>query len=221
MKVDLHIHTHASKDSLTSYRQVLLWANRRQLGALAITDHNTIAAALALRELSPIPIIVGEEIRTTRGEIIGLFLQEEIPPDLSPAETVRRIRAQGGVVYVPHPCDRVRHSALEPEALREIIAQVDVIEVLNARVTLSADNSQAEDLARAHHLRMGAGSDAHQGYEIGRAYVEMPPFEDAASFVRSLSQGRVIGGLSSPLVHVGSTWAKLAKEFRAFTSFPK
>ena len=206
---------------MTSYRQVLLWANRRQLGALAITDHNTIAAALALRELSPIPIIVGEEIRTTRGEIIGLFLQEEIPPDLSPAETVRRIREQGGLVYVPHPCDRVRSSALEPEALREIIAQVDVLEVLNARVTLPSDNRQAEDLARAHHLRMGAGSDAHQAYEIGRAYVEMPPFEDAAGFMQSLSQGQVMGGLSSPLVHFGSTWAKLAKKFRSFTSFPK
>lgn len=206
---------------MTACHQVLLWANRRQLGALAITDHNTIAAALALREQAPIPIIVGEEIRTTRGEIIGLFLQEEIPPDLSPAETVRRIREQGGLVYVPHPCDRVRHSALEPEALREIIAQVDIIEVLNARVTLAADNHQAGELARAHHLRMGAGSDAHQGHEIGRAYVEMPPFEDAASFMQSLSQGRVIGRLSSPLVHVGSTWARLAKEFRAFTPFPK
>jgi hypothetical protein len=185
---------------------------------LAITDHNTIAGALALSKLSPLPILVGEEIRTSRGEIIGLLLREEIPPDLTPARTVRLVHEQGGVVYVPHPLDRMRRSVLDIGALMEIISEVDLIEVLNARVTFSLDNRNAEELARSHGLLRGAGSDAHQGFEIGQAYVEMPAFMDAPSFLRSLSQGQVHGRASSPLVHVGSTYAKFAKGILTATS---
>lgn len=220
-KVDLHVHTQYSDDSLTQLDRVLYWARRRGLGALAVTDHNTIAAARALSAASSLPIIVGEEIRTAEGEIIGLFLQEEIPPGLAALETAERIHAQGGLVYVPHPFDRVRHSALDRATLMALRGQCDVIEVLNARVTFVADNLQAESLARAWRLPRGAGSDAHQGVEIGRACVEMPPFEDAASFLSSLAQGRVVGGTSSPLVHVGSTYAKLAKGLLPATPAPR
>jgi hypothetical protein len=211
LKVDLHVHTTYSRDSLTTCERLLYWARYRGLGALAITDHNTVAAALALRDMAAFPIIVGEEICTTRGEIIGLFLQQEIPAGRSPAETVRLIHQQGGLVYVPHPVDRVRRSALGCGALLEIIDQVDLIEVLNARVTFTLDNLRAAELAHAYRLRCAAGSDAHQGFEIGQAYVEMPPFQDAVSFLESLTRGSVCGGISSPLVHVGSTYAKLAK----------
>jgi len=222
-KVDLHVHTAYSDDSLTTCFDVLRWARRRGLDALAVTDHNTIAGALALHKLSTLPIIVGEEIRTTQGEIIGLFLVEEVPPDLSPAETVRLIHQQGGLVYVPHPLDRVRRSVLDIGALMEIIKEkeVDLIEVLNARVTFPLDNRNAEDLARSYGLLRGAGSDAHQGFEIGKAYVEMPSFADAQSFLKSLSQGHVHGRMSSPLVHVVSTYAKLAKGLMAASSSPR
>ncbi len=219
MKVDLHVHTAYSEDSLTSYDRLLHWVERRGLGAIAITDHNTIAAALALHDRASFPIIVGEEIRTTRGEIIGLFLEREIPPGRSPTETVEIIHRQGGLVCVPHPVDRVRRSALGCGALLEIIDRVDMVEVLNARVTFALDNVRAAELARAYRLRCAAGSDAHQGFEVGQAYVEMAPFEDAASFLQSLSQGRVCGRISSPLVHVGSTYARLAKAFIPATSF--
>jgi hypothetical protein len=193
-------------------RDVVRWAQRRGLGALAITDHNTIAGACALCETSPIPIIVGEEIMTSAGEITGLFLTEEIPPFLSPQETVERIHGQGGLVYVPHPIDRVRQSALGLEALLGIIEHVDVIEVLNARITYALDNRHAEAVARAYGLLQGAGSDAHQGFEIGQAYAEMPPFDDAASFAQAMVRATVHGRISSPLVHVGSTYAKVAKD---------
>lgn len=218
MKVDLHVHTRYSGDSLTTLRDVLRWAERRSMDAVAITDHDTIEGARLLARMSALPIIVGEEILTSQGEIIGLFLKETIPPGLSPAETVRHIREQGGVVYIPHPMERVRRSALDLEALIGIIADVDVIEVLNARVTFTLDNRQAGALARAYDLLQGAGSDAHQALEIGRAYVEIPSFDDAASFLRSLSRGRVQGHLSSPLVHVGSTYARVAKELMPFSS---
>lgn len=212
MKVDLHVHTYHSPDSLTTPRDVVRWAQRRGLGALAVTDHNTLAGAYAVRDISPIPIIVGEEIMTSAGEIIGLFLNEEIPEGLSPEETAERIHAQGGIVYAPHPIDRVRRSALGLETLLGIIGQVDCIEVLNARVTYSLDNRHAEAVARAYGLLQGAGSDAHQGFEIGQAYVDVAPFSDAASFARAMAGASVHGRISSPLVHFGSTYAKVAKD---------
>lgn len=211
IRVDLHIHTEYSADCLTRCADVIRWAQRRQLGALAITDHNTIEGALALSATSPVPIVVGEEVRTTRGEIIGLFLREEIPAQLSPSETARIIHQQGGLVYIPHPMDRVGRCALELGALMEIIEEVDVIETFNARVTFSLDNKRAGELARSYGLPCGAGSDAHQGFEIGRAYVEMPTFINARGFLESIRRGKVRGHLSSPLVHVGSTYARLAK----------
>lgn len=221
VRVDLHVHTAWSSDSFTTCCDVLRWAGRRQLDVVAITDHNVIGGALALREMAPWRVIVGEEIFTTQGEIIGLFLQEEIPGGHSPLETVRRIHQQGGLVYVPHPMDRVRRSTLESSALLGIVEKIDVIEVLNARAPLSLYNRQAEELARSYGLPQGAGSDAHQGFEIGRAYVEMPAFEDAQSFLEGLSRGRVRGRISSPLVHVGSTYARFAKGLLAVAPFGK
>ena len=221
MKVDLHVHTRYSIDSLATLPDVLRWAERRGMGALAITDHDTIEGARALRQISPIPIIVGEEISTSRGEIIGLFLQEAVPPGLSPESTIGLVHQQGGLVYLPHPIDRARRNRLEFDSLLDVIEQADLIEVLNARVTFSLDNRLAEALARAYGLPHGAGSDAHQGFEIGRAYVEMPLFHDASSFKRSLSRSDVRGHISSPLVHVGSTYAKVAKGIMAFAPFAK
>jgi len=227
MKIDLHVHTVYSNDSLTPLRDVLRWAVRRQLGAVAITDHDTIEGACSLSRTSPVPIIVGEEILTQRGEVIGLFLQEEIPPCLSSRETVSLIHQQGGLVYVPHPLDRLRRSAIGYEGLMEIIDEVDIIEALNARVTLGIDNQLAGALARRHGLPCGAGSDAHYGFEVGRAYVEIPALADtyglpqAETFLESLRQGEPRGRISSPLVHVGSAYAKVAKELMPFAHFAR
>ena len=212
MKVDLHVHTLYSLDSLSSLRQIERAAVRRGLDALAITDHNTISGALLLARWSHLHIIVGEEIATTKGEIIGLFIQEEIPAGLSPLDTVRAIKAQGGVVCIPHPRDQVRRaSALTPAALDEVLPWVDMIEVFNARTTYRADLEAVAALADRHHLRRSAGSDAHAPSEIGRAYVELPAFRDAASFLAALEQGQVHGRLSSPLVHLSSTAARWSK----------
>jgi predicted metal-dependent phosphoesterase TrpH len=221
LKVDLHVHTQYSHDSLTPLEDVLFWARRHALDAVAITDHNTIEGALRLCEMARLPIIVGEEIRTQQGEIIALFLIHEIPPDLTLPETLGRIREQNGIVYVPHPVDRVRSSAIGFNELIRIIDQVDALEVLNARVTFSADNRLAYELARAYRLARGAGSDAHQGYEIGQAFVEVPGPCNRASFLTNLARSQVRGRISSPLVHVGSTYAKAAKELRSLALFAK
>lgn len=211
IKVDLHIHTCYSPDSLTPLEVVIAAALDRSLGALAITDHNAIEGGLALQRIAPFPVIVGEEILTTEGDIIGLFLREFIPPKLTPAQTIARIREQGGMVYIPHPFD-FRRSALPEPVLRAILAQVDAIEVLNARTLLPALNERAQHFAHKHGLLCGAGSDAHTAAEIGQAYVEMPPFTDKESFLHSLAAARVYGTLSLPHVHLFSTWAKMRKK---------
>jgi len=211
IKVDLHVHTCYSPDSLTSLENVITMSVRRGLGALAITDHNSIEGALVLRGMAPFPIVVGEEIDTSEGEITGLFLEEPIPRGLTPAETVARIKEQGGLVYVPHPFDLQRRHRLRESALRSILDDVDIFEVLNARVLWPAHNARARRFAQTHGLLMGAGSDAHTPLEIGRAYVEMAPFTNRDSFLDSLAAARVRGMLSGPHVHLFSTWAKAAK----------
>jgi predicted metal-dependent phosphoesterase TrpH len=214
IKVDLHVHTCYSKDSLLSLEDVIAAAVRRGLGAVAILDHNTIEGALALRAVAPFPVIVGEEIFTTEGEVAGLFLQEIIPPRLTPAQTVERIQAQGGLVYIPHPFDSIRGARLRESALMAILDQVGAIEVLNARVIRPGDNERARRFAQMHGLPGGAGSDAHSTVEIGQAYVEMEPFTDRDGFLRSLAGGQVCGGISSPHVHLFTTWAKIRKRMK-------
>ncbi len=214
IRADLHVHTCHSPDSLTPPESVARWALRRGLSAIAVTDHDCIEGALALQAHPALQVIVGEEIRTTHGEITGLFLRECVPPGLSPQETIQRIRDQNGVVVIPHPLDRMRQSALAYDALLAVLDLVDALESVNARVVFSADNRLAGNLAVRHDLLQSAGSDAHQGYEIGRAYVEMPAFRSRADFMTSLAKGTVNGHISSPFVHVGSTYAKLAKSMR-------
>lgn len=209
VRVDLHTHTYFSPDSGARLEDIIAAVARRKLGAIAVTDHNLIDGALRLREIAPFPVIVGEEIMTTDGEIIGLFLEEHIPKLLSPEETVERIKAQGGLVYVPHPFDRVRGSHLRRETLERLVDRIDIIEVINSRVTLPADNRQADLFAKEHRLCRGAGSDAHLPAELGQAWVELAPFAGAAEFLAHLRAGRVGGRLSTPLVHFATRWEKM------------
>jgi len=140
VKVDLHCHTIASKDSAATKEAIIAACRRKGIDILAITDHNR----LTVWQDDQVRFIPGEEILTTAGEIIGLFLREEVPPGLSPLETVRRIKAQGGLVYLPHPFDRFRRrSALQRAALAEIASYVDIIEGLNARTICNEDDKRA------------------------------------------------------------------------------
>ncbi len=213
-KVDFHVHTCYSKDSRTPLEAVIEACRKRGLDKVAITDHNTIAGALALQKMAPDLVIVGEEIKTEVGEIIAYFLEEEVPKGLPLQEAIARVRQQGGVVGVPHPLDRLRREAIGLTHLLTIIEQVDLLEVFNARTIFPADNRRALELARQHGLLATAGSDAHIAREIGQAYVEMPPFNDKDEFLRSLAQGRVVGSLTTPFTHLASTWAKLIEKLR-------
>jgi hypothetical protein len=185
------------------------------INCLAISDHNTIAGALKLHEMAPFKVIVAEEIKTSVGELMGLFLAEEIPKGLAPEETIARIRSQGGLVGIPHPFGRYLHLSFRRERRNllspEILPQVDIIEVFNSRNLSPNSSTKARTLAQKYGLAASAGSDAHTLAEIGKAYVEMPEFRGPDDFLESLSQGTIFGRNSSPLVHLASTWAKLRK----------
>ncbi len=214
MRIDLHCHTCYSRDSLVTLDALLRWMDRRGLDKVAVTDHNTIAGALAFHDQAPVRIVVGEEIETRRGEQLGLFLQEEVPPGLSPEETIARIRAQGGLVGASHPLDRHRSEAVGIETLESIRHEMDFLEVLNARVTVARDNQLAEEMAARWNLPGSAGSDAHAPFEVGRAYVDIPAFDGPQEFLDNLARGQVVGQLSSPFVHVCSTYAKWRKRLK-------
>ncbi len=215
VRADLHCHTVYSKDSLTPLEAVIRACRRKGIHRIAITGHNTIEGALRLRDMAPELVIVGEEIKTTHGEIQAFFIEELVAPGLSPEETIARIREQGGVVGVSHPLDPTRSEAMGEENLHRIVHLVDCIEVFNARTTFAVHNRRAAQFARAHGLAGTAGSDAHTAFEIGRAYVEMPVFDDPAPFLEALAQGRVVGHLSLPLVHLFSRWAEFRKRRKA------
>lgn len=209
--VELHCHTLYSPDCLTRLEDLIAACRRKRIDKLAVTDHNTARGALMLQQMAPDLIIVGEEVRTSRGELLAYFLSETIPPDLSPEETIARIRAQGGLVGISHPLDRVRREAMGREAALSIIDQVDMIEVFNARSVFHADNAGALALAEAHGKLKIAGSDAHTIYELGRATMRMPPFTGPQDFLAALAGAQIVARPTTRLIHLASRWAAWRK----------
>jgi predicted metal-dependent phosphoesterase TrpH len=179
------------------------------INCVAVADHNTITGALKLREIAPFRVIVAEEIATTMGEVMGLFLSQGICQGLSAQETISRIRNQGGLVAIPHPFGRSVPWRANALTSMEILSQVDIIEAFNSRTPFSGSVRRAQMLAKEQGKAASAGSDAHTLGEIGRAYVEMPEFDGPDDFLNSLTQGQIFGRKSSYLPHLASTWAKI------------
>ncbi len=211
IKADLHIHTVYSPDCNTPLAKIIERCLKIGINCVAITDHNTIAGALDMKRLAPFKVIVGEEIYTSTGEVIGYFLSEEIPKGLTAEETAIRIKKQGGAVCIPHPFDRFRPSALQRQSLEKLLPYIDIIEVFNSRIYLRRYIAMAEHFAQAHGLLSSAGSDAHTSSEVGNAYVEMPDFNDNDQFLAALTQGKIVGRRSSLLFRLQNNWAKLRK----------
>jgi predicted metal-dependent phosphoesterase TrpH len=190
IEVDLHMHTDHSPDCATPVDVLLQTARDRGLGAIAITDHNEVSGALEARriaaEMGGIEVIVAEEVKTAeQGEVIGLFLEEKIPRGMTMAETIAEIRRQGGLVYVPHPFDRF-HSVPDYEHLLEIVEEVDILEVFNPRVALTAFNEEAERFARKYRIVPGAGSDSHVAQGLGSVRVRIHDFDGPEEFLEAM-----------------------------------
>lgn len=213
VRVDMHLHTRGSCDCLSDPDAVVERAVERGIDRICITDHNEIEAALRLRDRYPDRIIVGEEIKTAENvDVIGLYLTERIPKGTPARETCERIHEQGGIVYVPHPF--IAGKGGGGTLLGEIADLVDAIEGFNGRIHLQRLNDRAVAWARERGVPLGAGSDAHTLAEVGRTYVEVPPFEDdPTSFLAALREARIHGHRSSVAVHLASTYAKLHKRW--------
>jgi predicted metal-dependent phosphoesterase TrpH len=195
IRVDCQLHTVWSGDSSTTLDRLAERVAEVGLDVVCITDHHTLEGAhRALERGIGARVVVGEEIRTPVGELIGLFLTERVPYVLPADEVVARIRAQGGLVYAPHPLDRHRRG-LGERWLVELAARgsIDVVEVFNAKVREAADNERAAQVALLHGLPGGAGSDAHDPAGVGAAYLEMPDFAEPDGFLASLRSARVVG----------------------------
>ncbi len=183
------------------------------INCITVADHGTIEGALKMQKLAPFTVIVAEEILTRHGEIMGIFLKETISSGQSVEETLSQIRAQGGLVGIPHPFDTVRGSALNSKITEEIVEQIDVIEVFNARSPFLRSSTKARAFAEKHGIAKSAGSDAHTPHEIGNAYVEMPEFKGKDDFLQALNQGKISGHRTNPFTHFHSAWARLKKRF--------
>ncbi len=194
VRVDLHTHTMWSGDSTTTPDEFASAAEASGVDVVCITDHNAIDGALELHDRLGCRVIVGEELRTAAGEIIGLFLTERVPMGVGPLEAARAIRDQGGVVYIPHPFDPMRRN-LSESAMYELAEAdlIDVIEVLNAKTSLASLNQRAADFATEFGIVAGAGSDGHVPDALGAAYVEMPDFDGPMEFLAALALGAVVG----------------------------
>ncbi|MCB0877002.1 MAG: PHP domain-containing protein, partial [Solirubrobacterales bacterium] len=193
---DLHMHTDHSNDCATPVEVLLETAKDRGMGAIAVTDHNEISGALAAREAAErdggIKVIVGEEVKTAeQGEVIGLFLEEKIDRGMTMAETVAEIRRQGGLVYVPHPFDRL-HSVPDYEHLLEMVEEIDILEVFNPRVAFSAFNEEAVRFAAKYRIVPGAGSDGHVAQALGSVRIRLHDFDGPEEFLEAMRSADIV-----------------------------
>jgi hypothetical protein len=193
--IDLHMHTDHSSDCATPVEVLIETARDRGFGAIAITDHNEVSGALAAaesaRRFDDFKIIVAEEVKTAeQGEVIGLFLEQKIPRGLTMSETIEEIRRQGGLVYVPHPFDRL-HSVPDYEHLLDMVEQIDLIEVFNPRVAISSFNEEAERFARKYNIIPAAGSDSHVAQGLGAVRVRVRDFDGPEEFLEAMRDAEI------------------------------
>jgi predicted metal-dependent phosphoesterase TrpH len=211
LRIDLHLHTRGSWDSLSDPERILERASARGIDRVAITDHDRLPLALAMAERYPERVIPGEEVRTAEGiDVIGLYLVEEIRRGTPAREVCSRIRDQGGIVYLPHPYARGKGGG---GRLAESLAPfVDIVEVFNARIRSENRNRLAMELAERHGLPGGAGSDAHTVGEVGNAWVELPEHPNRPdALMEAIRHGSIHGRRAGLQVLVASNWAKLRK----------
>lgn len=201
--MDFHMHTFASGDAVTQVDEFCEAVERAGLDVVCVTDHHAVRVAWEIEAaLDGVRVIVGEEVKTHAGELIGLFLTEKVPYGLHEADCARRIRDQGGLTYVPHPIGP-RNNAMAPAAMEALVGAglLDAVEVFNARNAFDAVNDAAAEFATVHGLPGGVGSDAHYPEEIGAAWLQLPDFDGPDDLVEAMVRGEVYGRR-----HTGGAW---------------
>jgi hypothetical protein len=197
LKTVIHVHTSYSHDADVTPAQVIETARQQGVDCLAITDHDEIAGALEARQIGGVQVIVGQEISSADGHVIGLFLQEQVPPGLSAEQTAERIRAQGGLVLAPHP-----FTILCPESLQSAIGRLlpwlDAVEVCNAQDFLPWENTRARRFAQRHGITPYVGSDSHLRGHLAAAHQLIPAFDGAAGFLDALRRAELHPGCFGP-----------------------
>jgi len=205
---DLHMHTSHSHDCATDPEALLDHCIAQGLGAVAITDHNEVSGALEAAALGkPITVIVGEEVKTSQGEVIGLFLQERIERGMTMDDTIAAIQDQGGLVYMPHPFDRM-HTIPDPATLLRVLDSIDIFEVYNSRLLFDAFNDDAMRFAAKYNLIQAAGSDAHVLQGIGTALNQVPAFDGPEEFLLAMRQNQIVRRPKSLLYLQGLKWVQ-------------
>ena len=213
---DFHIHTRFSRDSILAEEKFIRIALERGLTHVAITNHNNVEGAMAVRERAEamgvadqLTVILGEEVSTADGEVVGLFLSRTIPRGLTAVQTADEIHAQGGLVSVPHPFDPFRPSHITRPALDALAeaGKIDVIEIFNSRVALGRHNQQAAEFAKRHGIPGIACSDTHSSFEIAMCVNALPAFSTAAELKAALPENEWRGSRSTVLIHLTTRYA--------------
>lgn len=201
MKVDCHIHTRYSEDTLLKLENIHNICTEKGIIPLVL-DHENIKGGTEYKKRFK-KCIVGEEILTKQGEVIGLFMNEAIKKDLDVFETISKVHEQGALVILPHPCDKLRSSRIKEENLEAVAKKVDIIEGYNSRCTHQIFNKNAQKLAKKFNKPMSAGSDSHTKLELGNAYVEMKDFDlqSPKQFLKNIKTGKIVGRQSTFIVH--------------------
>lgn len=213
IKADFHIHTIYSHDCNSRLEDIVTRCINVGINCVAITDHGTIRGAINLNKIAPFKVITGEEILTQEGEIIGLFLTEEVPSHLPLEKTINLIKGQNGIVCVPHPIDYLRKSSLGKRTLMKIMDEVEIIEIFNSRSLWPWNNQTAKKIALSNNKLCSVGSDAHTLQEIGNATLKLDDFNSKEEFIRSLRNSIIEVSYSNPLLHIISTKNKFNKKF--------
>jgi predicted metal-dependent phosphoesterase TrpH len=195
VKVDLHLHSHFSHDGRSSLEELIARSKECGLDRIALTDHNTVEGAIKLATMAPELAIVGEEVKTLEGEVIGLFISSRVPPYLPPEEVMDLIHGMGGLTYIPHPLDRHRAN-FSVERISELADRIDIIETYNPWCDATA-NQAAARLADGLGKVVATGSDSHAAHELGRSWMEMDAFGDPQDFLEKLRYARHVVTASS------------------------
>ncbi|HLG12350.1 MAG TPA: PHP domain-containing protein [Dehalococcoidia bacterium] len=215
LRADFHSHSNYSRDSVIGPQAFVDNCVRKGVNCIAVTDHNEIEGAFVIEKLAreraegKLKVVIGEEVKTTEGEIIGLFLKELVQRGMSPEDTIDAIHEQGGLAVIPHPYDIFRRSVLTDEAIERVKTRVDAIEGFNCRNILARHDQKARDTAAGVDKPITLGTDSHSPWELGSASLEIDDFETPEEMLRSLRGGRIVGHRSLPMVHWISTYAKI------------